>query len=57
MREGAAVISELHGNFIINEGGARAQEVRTLIERAKTEIKRRFNVEIETEVEMVGRWK
>src|SRR5579864_5602142 len=57
MREGAAVISELHGNFIVNEGGARAQDVRTLIDRAKAEIKRRFNVEIETEVEMVGRWK
>ncbi len=57
MREGAAMISELHGNFIVNEGGARASDVRTLIERAKAEIKRRFNIEIETEVEMVGRWK
>jgi UDP-N-acetylmuramate dehydrogenase len=57
MREGAAVISELHGNFIVNEGGAKAQDVKNLIERAKAEIRRRFNVEIETEVEMVGRWK
>ncbi|MGZ6299914.1 MAG: UDP-N-acetylmuramate dehydrogenase [Candidatus Limnocylindria bacterium] len=57
MREGAAVISALHGNFIVNEGGARAQDVRTLIERAKAEIKRRFNLDIETEVEMVGRWR
>jgi UDP-N-acetylmuramate dehydrogenase len=57
MREGAAVISELHGNFIVNQGGARAEDVRRLIERAKLEIKRRFNIEIETEVEIVGRWK
>jgi UDP-N-acetylmuramate dehydrogenase len=57
LREGAAVISQLHGNFIINEGGATASDVRTLIGRAQAEIKRRFNVEIETEVEMVGRWK
>lgn len=57
LREGAAVISQLHGNFIINEGGAKASDVRTLIERAQAEIKRRFNIEIEPEVEMVGRWK
>jgi UDP-N-acetylmuramate dehydrogenase len=57
LREGAAVISQLHGNFIVNEGGATASDVRTLIDRARAEIKRRFNLDIETEVEMVGRWK
>ena len=56
MREGPAVISALHGNFIVNEGGATAAEVARLIERARTEVKRRFNIEIEPEVEMVGRW-
>jgi UDP-N-acetylmuramate dehydrogenase len=55
-REGAAVISDLHGNFIVNEGGATAAQVARLIERAKTEVKRRFGVELETEVELVGRW-
>jgi UDP-N-acetylmuramate dehydrogenase len=56
-REGNAVISSLHGNFIINEGGATAVEVRKLIERVQVEVRRRFNVELETEVEMVGRFK
>jgi UDP-N-acetylmuramate dehydrogenase len=56
-REGNAVISSLHGNFIINEGGATAVEVRKLIERVQAEVRRRFNVELETEVEMVGRFK
>jgi UDP-N-acetylmuramate dehydrogenase len=56
MREGAAVISELHGNFIVNEGGATAADVARLIDRARTEVKRRFNIDIEPEVEMVGRW-
>jgi UDP-N-acetylmuramate dehydrogenase len=55
-REGAAVISPLHGNFIINEGGATAADVRKLIERTQAEVRRRFNAELETEVEMVGRW-
>jgi len=56
-REGAAFVSQLHGNFIVNEGGATAREVRRLIERTRTEVKRRFNVELELEVEMVGRWR
>src|SRR2546425_4594354 len=56
-REGAAVVSELHGNFIINEGGATAADVKRLIERVMVEVKRRFGVQLEPEVEMVGQWK
>src|SRR6267143_2290483 len=56
-REGNAVISSLHGNFIVNEGGATAADVKKLIERVQAEVRRRFNVELETEVEMVGRFK
>ncbi len=56
LRQGAAVISELHGNFIVNEGGATAADVAKLIERARGEVKRRFNAELEPEVEFVGRW-
>src|ERR1700674_5439239 len=56
-REGAAVISQLHGNFIVNEGGATAAEVGRLIERARAEVRRRFNAELEPEVELVGRWR
>ncbi len=56
-REGQAVISPLHGNFIVNEGGATAADVKRLIERVQIEVRRRFNIELETEVEMVGRFK
>jgi UDP-N-acetylmuramate dehydrogenase len=56
-REGSALVSPMHGNFIINEGGATAADVKRLIERVQAEVKRRFNVELETEVEMVGRFK
>jgi UDP-N-acetylmuramate dehydrogenase len=55
-REGAAVVSTLHGNFIVNEGGATAKDVRHLIERVTAEVKRRFGAQLEAEVEMVGRW-
>ena len=57
LRQGAAFISELHGNFIVNEGGATAADVKRLIERIQTEVRRRFNIELETEVEMVGKFK
>jgi len=56
-RQGAAVVSTLHGNFIVNEGGAKAKDVAALIEHVRKEVKRRFNVELQTEVELVGRWK
>jgi UDP-N-acetylmuramate dehydrogenase len=56
MREGKAVISELHGNFIVNEGGATAADVARLIDRARAEVQRRFNVDLEPQVELVGRW-
>ena len=55
-REGAAVVSTLHGNFIVNEGGATAADVKRLIERVMVEVKRRFGIQLEPEVEMVGRW-
>jgi len=57
MREGAAVVSTLHGNFIVNEGGATAADVRRLIDKVMAEVRRRFGAELEPEVEMVGRWK
>jgi UDP-N-acetylmuramate dehydrogenase len=55
-RQGAAVISQLHGNFIVNEGGATAADVAALIEHARTEVMRRFGIVLEREVELVGRW-
>src|SRR5712671_1106182 len=55
-REGAAVISQLHGNFIVNEGGATAVEVAALIERARATVMHRFGIELEREVELVGKW-
>src|SRR2546426_8434197 len=53
-REGAAVVSELHGNFIIHEGGATAADVKRVVERVMVEVKRRFGVQLEPEGEMGG---
>jgi len=55
-RQGAAVISPLHGNFIVNEGGATAADVAKLINHARAEVMRRFGIELVPEVELVGKW-
>jgi UDP-N-acetylmuramate dehydrogenase len=54
-REGGAIISLKHANFIENTGGASAADVRRLIERARTAVAERFAVTLEAEVEMIGR--
>ncbi|KIQ92040.1 UDP-N-acetylenolpyruvoylglucosamine reductase, partial [Bacillus sp. L_1B0_8] len=54
-RIGGAQISEMHGNFIVNTGGASAQDVLSLIELIKYTIKDKFDVDMHTEVEIIGR--
>lgn len=56
LREGGAQISEKHANFIVNLGGARSAEVRSLIERARSEVLSRSNVHLSPEVKFAGRW-
>jgi len=53
-REGAAQVSHVHANFIVNTGGATARQVRTLIERVRETVRRRTGVALELEVVMVG---
>lgn len=55
-REGAAQISTQHANFIVNTGGAAATDVDRLIRRAQDEVRARFGIELEREVELVGAW-
>jgi UDP-N-acetylmuramate dehydrogenase len=55
LRAGAAEISTLHANFILNRGGARAADVLTLIQRAQGAVYERFGIRLEPEVRVVGR--
>jgi UDP-N-acetylmuramate dehydrogenase len=52
---GGAKISEMHGNFIVNAGGATAQDVLDLIHYVKKMIHEKYEVKMETEVEIIGR--
>ncbi len=51
---GGAKISELHANFIINTGGAKAADIERLIEVARQEVLARFGVELVLEVRILG---
>ncbi|HEX7590326.1 MAG TPA: UDP-N-acetylmuramate dehydrogenase [Candidatus Limnocylindrales bacterium] len=55
-RLGGAAISEKHANFIVNEGGATASEVRRLGDRAREAVAARFGVVLEYEIEFTGDW-
>lgn len=55
-RVGNAEISPAHANYIVNLGGARAADVRSLMELAKERVFSRFGVELVEEVELVGEW-
>jgi UDP-N-acetylmuramate dehydrogenase len=55
-RQGGAIVSEQHANFIVNTGGATAADVDCLIRRVQATVAERFGVELEPEVERVGRW-
>ncbi|MBI5022392.1 MAG: UDP-N-acetylmuramate dehydrogenase [Ignavibacteriales bacterium] len=51
---GAAQISEKHGNFIINLGGAKAKDVFYLIDTVRKAVLDRFNIQLELEVKLLG---
>ncbi len=55
-RLGKASISDQHANFIINHGGATANEIRGLIELARTVVQQKFGLDLHPEVEYVGYW-
>jgi UDP-N-acetylmuramate--alanine ligase len=51
---GKARVSEVHGNFIVNDGGATAAEMLELIEKIKSVARTQRGIELETEVQIVG---
>lgn len=53
-REGDAEVSSMHANYFVNTKAARAEEVRTLIARAREKVVERFGVVLEPEVKVIG---
>jgi len=53
---GAARVSEMHGNFIVNEGQATAADIRALIEMCRREVYAQFGVRLREEIVYLGRF-
>lgn len=53
-RVGHARVSEVHGNFLVNDGDATAAEMLELIGRIQAKARAERGIELETEVQIVG---
>ena len=51
---GGARVSEVHANFIVNDGGATAAEILSLIGKIKERASTERGIELETEVQILG---
>jgi len=51
---GKAMVSDAHGNFIVNTGKAKSSDVLGLIDQIRTEAKTQRNIIMETEVQIIG---
>jgi UDP-N-acetylmuramate dehydrogenase len=53
-RAGRSRVSTTHGNFIVNDGGASADEIRALVERCKRDVREKFGVQLREEIVYLG---
>ena len=56
LRIGGATVSEKHANFIVNDQKGTAADVRHVAERVRAEVRARYGVELQFEIEFVGDW-
>lgn len=54
LRIGNAVVSNIHGNFLVNEGHASARDFLQLIERIKRQARDERSIALDTEVQILG---
>lgn len=54
LRRGAAAVSDLHANFIVNLGGATAEEVTSLMKDVRRVVFDRMGVRLEPELRFIG---
>lgn len=52
---GGAAVSEKHSGFVINKGGATAKDILDVIAHVQKTVKENFDVELHTEVRIIGR--
>ena len=54
MRVGGAHVSEMHCNFLINDGEASAEDIETLGETVRARVKAATGIELEWEIKRLG---
>ena len=54
---GAARVSSVHANFVVNEGGASARDVAMLVDRMREAVAARFGVVLEEEIVRLGEFR
>lgn len=54
MANGAAQVSEMHCNFLINRGGATASEIERLGELVRRKVEEHSGVKLEWEIARIG---
>ena len=53
-RVGGCAVSEKHANFIVNDKGATARDIETLIKHIQNTVKDCFGIDLDTEVRIIG---
>ena len=53
---GGVEVSPKHGNFLVNDGSASAEDYYQLISLIKQTVKKQFSVDLELEIELLGDW-
>jgi len=56
MRVGDAIVSKKHANFVINKNKATAEDIRRLASQMKDAVRAEFRVNLEEEIEYIGKW-
>lgn len=54
LKVGDAMVSEQHGNFLMNTGHATAKDIAELISRIKTKVRDTYGIQLEEEVQYLG---
>ena len=55
-RIGSAEVSTLHANFIVNAGGATAQDIKDLSEYVQNKVSEKFRIELKREIILLGKF-
>ena len=51
---GGAAVSEKHAGFVVNQGGATAKDVKTLLEKVQETVFEKYGVKLEPEIRFLG---